>query len=195
MRAVRAISSGGLVVFPTSGLYGLAADALSTAAVENVFEAKGRGSDKPLLILIGHQDDLARLVTDVPPAAAVLMDELWPGGLTLVLPAAPTLPKALTAGTGKIGIRLPAHPVARALVEIAGRPITGTSANVSGQPGCSQIDTLDEKIAQTADLILDAGCLAGGAGSTVVDATGAKTVILRHGAISKDAIEKALNGV
>jgi L-threonylcarbamoyladenylate synthase len=120
------------------------------------------------------------------------MEKIWPGGLTLVLPASPAIPAALTAGTGKIGIRLPAHPVARALVAAVGRPITGTSANVSGRSGCSRIAALDLQIAAAAELILDAGHLAGGVGSTVVDATRRTPVILRSGAVSDDKIRMAL---
>jgi L-threonylcarbamoyladenylate synthase len=112
--------------------------------------------------------------------------------LTLVFPAAPTVPALLTAGTGKIGIRLPSHPVARALVDAAGRPITGTSANVSGQPGCSDADFLDARIAVAADLVIDAGRLAGGAGSTVVDVTGDRPTILRRGAIADNTVRLAL---
>lgn len=192
LQAARAISSGGLVVFPTSGLYGLAADAFNAAAVDKIFAAKGRSPRKPVLLLIRHVDDLRQLVTIVPPAATRLMDAIWPGGLTLVFPAAPVVPPALTAGSAKIGIRLPAHPVARALVAAVGRPITGTSANVSGRPGCSRIAVLDAAIAGSVDMTLDAGDLAGGAGSTVVDVTGQAPVILRSGAVSEDVIWKAL---
>lgn len=190
--ASRVISSGRLVVFPTSGLYGLAADAFDAAAVDRVFTAKGRSPDNPVLILIRHPADLAPLVAAVPPAAVRLMEKLWPGGLTLIFPAAPVVPATLTAGTGKIGIRLPVHPVARALVEMVGRPITGTSANVSGRPGCAAIQSLDTRIAAAAELILDAGPLTGGAGSTIVDVTGDRPVILRHGAVPDDLIERAL---
>jgi len=192
LQAARAISSGGLVVFPTSGLYGLAADAFNAAAVDKIFAAKGRSPQKPVLLLIRHADDLGQLVTMVPPAATRLMDAIWPGGLTLVFPAAPVVPPALTAGSAKIGIRLPAHPVARALVAAVGRPITGTSANVSGRPGCSRITALDAAIAGSVDMTLDAGDLAGGAGSTVVDVTREPPVILRSGAISEDIIWKVL---
>lgn len=192
MQAARAISSGGLVIFPTSGLYGLAADALNAAAVEKIFAAKGRSSDKPVLILIRHGDDLRHLVTTIPPAATLLMDALWPGGLTLVFPAAATVFPALTAGSGKIGIRLPAHPVARALVAAVASPITGTSANVSGRPGCSRIAALDAAITDFADMTLDAGDLAGGVGSTVVDVTREPPVILRSGAVPDDVIWKIL---
>jgi L-threonylcarbamoyladenylate synthase len=192
LQAARAISSGGLVVFPTRGLYGLAVDAFNVDAVHKVFRVKGRSPKNPVLILIRHPDDLGELVTAVPVTAARLMKKIWPGGLTLVLPASRAVPAVLTAGTGKIGIRLPAHPVARALVDAVGRPITGTSANLSGQPGCSRIDSLPAEIADAADLIIDAGRLAGGVGSTVVDVTRAEAVILRRGAISDDIIQKAL---
>ena len=192
VQAARAISSGGMVVFPTSGLYGLAVDALNAAAVDKIFAAKGRSPDKPVLILIRHVDDLRPLVTTIPPAAARLMDALWPGGLTLVFPAAAAVFPVLTAASGKIGIRLPAHPVARVLVAAVGRPITGTSANVSGRPGCSRIATLDTAIADAADMTLDAGDLAGGAGSTVVDVTREPPVILRSGAVPDDIIWNVL---
>jgi len=192
LQAARVISAGGLVVFPTGGLYGLAADALNAAAVDKIFAAKGRSPAKPILILIRHADDLRQLVTTVPPPAALLMDAIWPGGVTLVFPAAAAVPPALTAGSGKIGIRLPAHPVARALVAAVGRPITGTSANVSGRPGCSRIAALDAAIDGSADMTLDAGDLAGGAGSTVVDVTQQPPVILRSGAVADDVIWKVM---
>ena len=194
MQAARAISSGGLVVFPTRCLYGLAADAGNEAAVRQVFRAKGRSPENQVLILIRHIDDLAGLVTVVPDTAALLMEKIWPGGLTLVFRASAAVPAVLTAGTGKIGIRLPAHPVARALVEAVGRPVTGTSANLSGQPGCSQIDSLAAEITAAADLIIDAGRLAGGVGSTVVDVTRREPVILRSGAIHDEIIQKAQIG-
>jgi L-threonylcarbamoyladenylate synthase len=192
VQSARAILSGGLVVFPTRCLYGLAADALNEEAVQKVFRAKGRSPENPVLILVRHQDDLKELVTVVPETAAKLMARIWPGGLTLVFPAAETVPAVLTAGTGKIGIRLPSHPVARALVAAVGRPITGTSANVSGRPGCADIELLAERIATSAAVIIDSGALAGGAGSTVVDVTRGEPVILRSGAVPDAVIREAL---
>ncbi len=180
------------MVFPTRCLYGLAANALAADAVGAVFKAKGRSPDNPVLILIRKRADLPGLVTRIPPAARHLMEKFWPGGLTLVFPAADAVPAILTAGTGKIGIRLPGHPVARDLAAAVGGPITGTSANVSGQPGCSDIDLLDESVATAAGVILDAGPLAGGAGSTVVDVTCDDPLIIRSGAISDAAIRAAL---
>ena len=192
LQSARAVLSGDLVVFPTRCLYGLAADAFNENAVEKVFRAKGRPPENPILILIRHERDLKGLVTVVPETAVTLMRKLWPGELTLVFPAADTVPAALTGGTGKIGIRLPAHPVARALVEAVGRPITGTSANVSGQPGCTDIELLAEKIAVSAAVIIDSGPLAGGVGSTVVDVTREKPQILRSGAVPDAVIRASL---
>lgn len=192
LQSARAILSGGLVVFPTRCLYGIAADALDEEAVQKVFRAKGRSPENPVLILVRHKDDLKELVTVVPETAVKLMEKIWPGGLTLVFPAAEAVPSALTAGTGKIGIRLPSHPVARALVDAVGRPITGTSANVSGQPGCADIELLAERIATSAAVIIDSGPLAGGAGSTVVDVTRGEPVILRSGAVPDAVIREAL---
>ena len=194
LQSARAILSGGLVVFPTRCLYGLAADALNEEAVQKVFRAKGRSPENPVLILVRHKDDLKELVTVVPETAVKLMEKIWPGGLTLVFPAAEAVPAVLTAGTGKIGIRLPSHPVARALVDAVGRPITGTSANVSGQPGCADIEFLAEEIATEAAVIIDSGALSGGAGSTVVDVTRGEPVILRSGAVP-DAVIRATLGV
>ncbi|MCU0590518.1 MAG: L-threonylcarbamoyladenylate synthase, partial [Desulfobacterales bacterium] len=138
-RAAEVIRSGGVVCFPTRCLYGLGANALDPAAVERVFEIKQRPADMPLLVLIGRSAQLTELAERVPPMAQSLMDRFWPGRLTLVMEARPHIPVRLTAGTGKIGIRLAAHPVARALVEALERPITGTSANLSGASGCRQI--------------------------------------------------------
>jgi L-threonylcarbamoyladenylate synthase len=180
------------VCFPTRCLYGLGADALNAAAVERVFEIKQRPAAMPLLVLISRSAQLAELAEHVPPTAQLLMERFWPGRLTVVLDARQHLPAELTAGTGKIGIRLAAHPVARALAEAVGRPITGTSANRSGSIGCRQISDLDMRIAREVDLILDGGPLKGGVGSTVVDVTGESLVVIREGEVSKPEILAAL---
>lgn len=194
-RAHEVIRRGGVVCFPTRCLYGLGADALDSAAVERVFEIKQRPSDMPLLVLIGRSAQLAELAERVPPMAQLLMDRFWPGRLTLVMEARSIVPARLTAGTGKIGIRLAAHPVARALVEALARPITGTSANLSGAGGCRQIAELDSQIARQVDLILDGGPLKGGVGSTVVDVTGENPVVIREGEISKPEILAAIKSI
>ena len=187
------ILRGGVVVFPTTGLYGLGADALNAQAVSKIFAMKGRSEAKPILVLIAGMDMLEPLVSHVPPAARKIMDAFWPGGVTIVLEAAPGLPANLTAGTGKIGVRAPAHPVAAALVRAAGIPITGTSANISGAGGCSRVSEISPLLADSVDMILDAGPLKGGPGSTVVDVSSGKLIVLREGAVPAEEIFAAFS--
>lgn len=178
-------------MFPTTGLYGLAADARSVAAVGRVFAVKRRPAGNPLLVLLAGLGDMEALVQAVPRYAEPLLG-LWPGGVTLVFHAADAVPVALTGGTGKIGVRLPAHPVARALVERFGGPITATSANRSGDPAAARVADLAFEMVERVDLILDAGTLAGGAGSTVVDVTEWPVRVLRQGAVPRQTIEAVL---
>ena len=179
--AARIIRNGGVVVFPTRSLYGLGADAFNAKAVNRIFHIKQRPANKPILVLIKDKDELDRLAALVPPAATAIMKRFWPGRVSIVFQAKKGLSANLTAGTNKIGIRLPGHNIAYTLVKAAGSPITGTSANLSGSAGCFQINDLDEKIVDNVDLILDAGPLKGGAGSTIVDVTGEAPLILRQG--------------
>ena len=187
-QAAAAIRAGGVVCFPTRCLYGLGADAFNAAAVERVFDIKQRPAELPLLVLINSPAQMDGLARGIPRVAHVLMQRFWPGRLTLVLEAEESLPARLTAGSGKIGIRLAAHPVTRALVEAVARPITGTSANISGGTGCRQISELDPQIRRQVDIILDGGPLKGGVGSTVVDVTGETPVVIREGELSKPEI-------
>jgi L-threonylcarbamoyladenylate synthase len=191
--AAQIIYSGGIVIFPTRCLYGLAADALNPDAVCRIFKIKNRPSDKPLLILIKNQDALHSLVQNIPPHAQRLMKAFWPGKLTIIFSARQTLSKILTGNTDKIGVRLPGHPVASALTKLLDNPITGTSANLSGQSGVADIRNLDSMILDKVDLVLDAGPLLGGAGSTVVDVAQNKCIIVREGIISAEKFFAALS--
>jgi L-threonylcarbamoyladenylate synthase len=182
-QAARVILSGGVVVFPTTGLYGLGADAASPGSVEKLFRIKGRPSAKPILVLVASTGMLSQVAEPPGESTRNLMARFWPGRVTFLIEAHSGLPTGLTAGSGKIGVRLAAHQVARALVQAVGRPITGTSANLSGAGGCAAIADLDPALIDAVDLILDSGRLAGGAGSTVVDLTGKAAVILREGAV------------
>jgi L-threonylcarbamoyladenylate synthase len=193
-KAAEIIRAGGVVIFPTTGLYGLGADAGRAEAVSRLFTLKGRPESKPILVLIPHRRALGSLVRTVPDAAVALMDRFWPGGLTLVLPARPDVRSPLTAGTGGIGVRLPAHPVASALVSAVGGPITGTSANRSGEPGCASVADLPADLIDGVDLVLDAGPLRGGPGSTIVDLTVDPPAVRRAGAVPTAVIRKALGG-
>ncbi len=189
-KAARVINNGGIVSFPTRYLYGLGANALNADAVDRVFAIKQRPYNKPLSVLISRQEDLALLVHNVPQAALRIMERFWPGDITIVFEANATLPPNLTAGTGKIGVRLPQHPVAVALTNAVQTPITATSANLTGRGGCSRVSDLDLLVADKLDLILDAGPLEGGTGTTVIDVTIDVPKILREGAVpAKDIFE------
>lgn len=179
------ILKGGVVVYPTRTLYGLGVNADNPAAIARLFQVKGRADAKPVSILIKSREMLAPLVEAIPPAAILIMDRFWPGRITLVFRANPGVSPLLTAGTGKIGIRIPDHPVAVSLVSALPYPITGTSANYSGSPGVSRIEDLPPDFLNQADLIIDAGPLSGGIGSTVIDVTTDPPVVLREGAVSK----------
>lgn len=191
--ACRIIQSGGVVAFPATSLYGLAADAFHQPAVEKIRRMKKRGTDNPILLLVRDSDAVSSLVAGIPSPARVLMEAFWPGMVTLVFNAVRTVPEYLTSGTGKIGLRVPAHPVARALVDRLGIPVTGTSANLSGQPGPEHPSGLNEALAEPPDLILDAGLVKGGRGTTVVDVTVSSPRVLREGAVPADLIFAALN--
>jgi L-threonylcarbamoyladenylate synthase len=189
--AARVVRAGGLVAFPTETFYGLGADALDAEAVSRVFRAKGRPPDKPLLILVDSVTMVSTIAASVPPLAARLMARHWPGPLTLVLPARPGLPPALTAGTGTIGVRLPGHALARALVRAVGSPVTAPSANPHGAASPRTAAEVAAALGVAVDLILDGGITAGGAPSTLVDVTGPRARILRAGVVTLDPDELA----
>jgi L-threonylcarbamoyladenylate synthase len=192
LRASRMIRAGGVIVFPTQYLYGLGADALNPEAVDRIYDIKHRSYRKPILVLIEQPADLSRLVEHVPFTAESIMNAFWPGAVTIVFKALDALPANLTAGTHKIGVRMPRHPVALALTKAAGGPVTATSANITGDSGCPRVSDIAPGIANRVDLILDAGSLKGGPGSTVVDVTVNPPKILREGAIRAKDIFTAL---
>jgi L-threonylcarbamoyladenylate synthase len=192
--AAAIIKQGGVVVFPTRCLYGLGADAFDPNAVEKIITIKQRPADNPILVLIHSRRQLDSLVANITPKAVAIMDAFWPGRVTLVFEAGDTLSNRLTAHTGKIGVRLAGHPVASALIKQVGNPVTGTSANLSGKPGCHRIQYLDPPIAKRVDLILDAGMLEGGVGSTVIDVTSDRPQILREGQVTSEEVLRTLEG-
>jgi L-threonylcarbamoyladenylate synthase len=185
MRAARIIHAGGVVAFPTESFYGLAVDATNESAIHRLFDIKNRAVDQPVLILIPNVEVLDRYAAAITPTARRLMARFWPGGLTLVLEAAASVSPLLTAGTGHIGVRWSSHHLATELARMVGRPITGTSANLSGQPGCRSATEISPVLAGKLDFILDGGGTKGGPGSTVLDVTIDPPVILREGMISR----------
>ncbi len=192
-RVAGVINSGGVAVYPTRGLYGLGADARNIDAVKRIFQIKKRDYSKPVSILVKDKLEIRRFVHEIPECAEKIMAALWPGKITLVFKSNNILPEVLTGGTGKIGLRLPAHPIAKELVKGADGPVTATSANISGRPGCSDIAHLDPELLQEPELVVDSGILEGGTGSTIVDVTGGSPVILRQGAVPEAEILKAVH--
>ena len=181
--AARVLKSGGLVAYPTESFYGLAADADNETAIMHLFRVKKRGVGEPVLLLIPSLDALKRYATNVPETAKRLMDAFWPGGLTLVLEAQENVSTLLTAGTGKIGIRLSSHPVAMALAKAMGSAITGTSANISGEPPENTTRGVEQALGKRVDRVLDGGETPGQKPSTVLDLTTWPHTVLREGLI------------
>jgi L-threonylcarbamoyladenylate synthase len=182
-QAAQVLRAGGLVAFPTETFYGLGAAGLDAEATRRVFAAKGRPASMPLLLLVDSRAMVAAVAASIPSHAGPLMERHWPGALSLVLPAARGVPAEVTAGTGTVGVRVSAHPVARALVRALGEPVTAPSANRTG--GAPPV-TAEEVLAQldgVIELVLDAGRTPGGAPSTILDVTVDPPRILRQGAV------------
>ncbi|WP_340026688.1 L-threonylcarbamoyladenylate synthase [Paenibacillus sp. FSL K6-1096] len=184
------LRSGETVAFPTETVYGLGADARNTAAVEAVFAAKGRPSDNPLIVHIARRSDLEGLVTEVHPVAARLIDAFWPGPLTLVLPVRPgVLSPLVTAGLDTVGVRMPDHPVALALLRAADCPVAAPSANRSGRPSPTLAAHVLEDLAGYIGGVLDGGAAGVGLESTVVQVQPDGTVqVLRPGGITAEQL-------
>ncbi|MDY6881351.1 MAG: L-threonylcarbamoyladenylate synthase [Desulfatiglans sp.] len=186
--AGRVLRSGGLVAYPTESVYGLAVDATNEKGIERVFSLKKRPLTRPILILVSSLDMLGRYVADIPPIAHGLIKEFWPGGLTLVFRADPAVSPLLHAGSGKIAARLSSHPFVRGLVMSLGNPITGTSANISGQSACRNAQEVLSFFEDKVDLIVDGGTCAESRGSTILDVTVDPPKILREGMVDKDRL-------
>ena len=190
--AVRVMREGGVVAFPTETFYGLGADARNEAAVEKIFRIKGRNFRNPLSVIVVNDREVIPLVEEIPATATILMQTFWPGPLTLIFRAAPSVSSRLTGGTGKIGIRVSSHPVARLLAAALSGPLTATSANPSGGPECSSADAVIRALGDLPDAVIDGGETPGGAGSTILDVTLFPPRILREGAIPRNLILNAL---
>jgi L-threonylcarbamoyladenylate synthase len=194
-RAAAVLRGGGLVAFPTETVYGLGANALDAAAVARIFAAKGRPSNNPLIVHVADAADVARVAASWPDAAARLAERFWPGPLTLVLPKRPDLPDAVTAGGVTVAVRVPAHPVARALIRAAGVPVAAPSANRSGYISPTQAEHVLRGLNGRIDMVLDAGPVPGGIESTVLDLTADPPRLLRPGLVSPAEIEAVIGPI
>jgi L-threonylcarbamoyladenylate synthase len=190
-RAAGVLARGGVILYPTDTIYGLGCLSSDERAIARIYSMKKRPENRPTLILVGSEGMVDRFVTEVPPAAATLMKRFWPGPLTLLFAASGNVSRALTAGTGKIGIRLPAHEFCARLSEECGDAIVSTSANISGSPAAAGSAGALRDLAGAVDLVVDAGDLAS-LPSTVADISGGRAVIVREGAIPRGEIAAAL---
>ncbi|MDN5345499.1 MAG: L-threonylcarbamoyladenylate synthase [Clostridia bacterium] len=193
--AARILNRGGVVAFPTETVYGLGANALDSRAVRRIFAAKGRPADNPLIVHIASFRDIKALVAYLPPRANLLMQRFWPGPLTLILPRSEVVPDIVTAGLDTVGIRMPSHPVAQALIRAARLPIAAPSANTSGRPSPTTGRHVLKDLRGKIDAVVDGGPAMVGLESTVLDLTVPVPTILRPGGITYEDLQAVLGEV
>jgi L-threonylcarbamoyladenylate synthase len=186
--ALDALCSGEVIVYPTETFYALGVDALSEAALRRLFEVKGREPGKPVALIAANAEMAFSVAREVPDEARILAEAFWPGPLTIVLPARDGIDDALLNSNGGVGIRVSPHPVAQALAAGLGRPLTATSANLSGEPPAAELSEARGALRAKVRIYLDGGTLAGGAPSTVVVAGPAGVKIVRSGAVGEREI-------
>ncbi|HEX3723260.1 MAG TPA: L-threonylcarbamoyladenylate synthase, partial [Nitrolancea sp.] len=191
-RAVELLNRGELVVFPTDTVYGIGASVDRPDAVAQLYVAKGRPLDRPIPVLISDFGKVARLARNVDARLERFMRRFWPGGLTVVLEAAAWLPHEIVGDTGHVGLRIPDHPVALALIAASGGAIATTSANRSGEPAATTACEAYDALAERAALVIDAGQSPGGNNSTVIAIDDGRITILRDGAIPASEFPETL---
>ena len=193
--AAKILRNGGVVAIPTETVYGLAANALDGAAVSKIFEAKGRPQDNPLIVHIACMQSLYPLVKQVPQTALNLADAFWPGPLTIVLPKTGLIPPEVSAGLDTVALRMPAHPIARAVIKAAGVPLAAPSANVSGSPSPTTARHVLEDLNGMIDAVVDGGKSTVGVESTVLSLVGETPRLLRPGGITPEQLEAVLGKI
>lgn len=188
--ALEQLRGGEPVVFPTDTVYGLGAGYAHQAAVAKIYRIKGRPLDKPIPLLLADPQDLPRVAGKIPDLAWRLVDQFFPGALTLVVPKAPGIPDWVTAGGDGVAVRVPDHQFARSLIRRYGTPLATSSANLAGRPAPVTAQEAFAQLGQAVALILDGGPCPGGLESTLLDLTGPSPLLLREGAIGREALEK-----
>ena len=193
--AAKILREGGLVGIPTETVYGLGADGTNPAAVQRIFEVKGRPQDNPLILHVTGAQWLPRYCEDIPPVAYMLARKFWPGPLTMILKRQPPVPDETTAGLDTVGIRCPNHPVTLAIIREAGMAIAAPSANTSGRPSCTTAQDVVEDVGGRVDMIVDGGPCTVGVESTVLDLTCKPPRLLRPGGLPVEDIERLIGHV
>ena len=186
------IRRGEVVAFPTETVYGLGANGLDADACAKIYQAKGRPSDNPLILHVANRSMVDQIAARIPEKAEKLIAAFCPGPITLILPRKAIVPDRITGGLATVGVRMPEHDVARALIAAAGVPIAAPSANISGRPSPTTAESVLVDMEGKIPMVLDGGACDFGVESTIVDATGDKAVILRPGAITKEMLEEVL---
>jgi L-threonylcarbamoyladenylate synthase len=186
------IERGRVIAVPTDTFYGLCADPFNLYAVERVFQLKARPETRALPILVNSIEQALMLARDVPDIFLTLAHRFWPGALTLVVEATHRLPLKVTGNTGRVAIRWADSRIVTALIDAVGGPVTGTSANLSGRPSCTNVEQLVEQLGDRLPLILDAGDTGGTLGSTIVRIEGDSWSIARQGALADAEIQRAI---
>ncbi len=181
--AANFIKRGRVIAIPTDTFYGLSTDPFNLAAIERVFQVKGRAENKALPILVNSVEQAVSLMRDVPDAFLTLATKFWPGPLTLVVEATHRLPLKVTGNSGRVALRWADSRIATALIEAVGGPITGTSANLSGHASCTNAEQITQQLGKSLALVLDAGDTGGTLASTIVRINGDEWTIVREGAL------------
>lgn len=193
--AAELLKQGGLVGIPTETVYGLAADAQNGAAVAEIFRAKGRPQDNPLIVHIASMEQLPALVRDIPPIALQLAEAYWPGPLTMIFPKSDVVPSEVSAGLDTVAVRMPAHPVAAELIRRSGCPLAAPSANRSGSPSPTTAQRVMEDMNGRIAAVVDGGACAVGVESTVIDLTVEPPRLLRPGGVTPRMLEEVVGEI
>jgi L-threonylcarbamoyladenylate synthase len=188
-QAAELLRRGGTVAFPTETVYGLGANALDQAAVQAIFEAKQRPAWDPLIVHVANQEQLQMVAEDIPPNGRLLMEAFWPGPLTLLLPKGPRVPLIVTAERPRVGVRMPRHPVARRLIELAGTPVAAPSANSFGRTSPTRASFVLEALDGRIDAVIDSGETTLGLESTVVDVCAQPPILYRPGMVTFEQVQ------
>lgn len=193
--AANILKNGGIVAIPTETVYGLAANAFNESAVKNIFKAKGRPSDNPLIVHISKINDIFKVVSEFPEKAQKLAEKFWPGPLTMILPKNENVPYCVTGGMNSVAVRFPNHEIARMIIEKSGVPLVAPSANISGRPSPTKFEHVVNDLSGKVDAVIDGGDCKVGVESTVLSLLNETPIILRPGLITNEEISKVIGKV
>lgn len=191
-KAAHILEKGGLIIFPTNGVYGIGADIHNITSVKKIYHIKKRALNKPLLILIKNIAEVEKYCINIPQIFFELMKTFWPGDITFIMDASDNVPQILTGNTGKIGVRIPAHPFLTELLNIFKNPITGTSANISGNHAADTFEELDPDLVKEVQFIIKSNKPGNKSPSTILEASKGEIKIIREGRVKEKDLKKFL---